>query len=357
MSKSLRFTVSESINDKNQPIQEGVFSRDWKGEEPMDHLMEQLQIGQISEEQALISGRHLLEAAPLNLELQNFVAGRLWRLDLRDEAAAMWGSAYELGASKIPKSFSGRIQWWELDNRPFLRCAYGHVLGLAHRGRHRQSLALAKKIMRWCPNDNLGVRYLIPDLQFASGDLNAALKSYLREVPEQPTLWYNAGLIAYRQGDYVKACTYLRRGIAGNPYVAEGLTGRIEISDHIYWHESNLHGTDFALDYLNMPSINWGDEERDFMDWLFNCSAVLMERAALTECHEGLTYERDIEKRARIGKRKMQLQEAIDDRTSVNLVQKVENRWGDQVWPWDRLGMRHPAKAIEASKQKRTDVL
>ena len=43
-------------------------------------------------------------------------------------------------------------------------------------------------------------------------------------------------MIAFRQGDYVAACTYLRRGIAANPYIAEGLTGRTVLSEHLYWH-------------------------------------------------------------------------------------------------------------------------
>jgi hypothetical protein len=39
----------------------------------------------------------------------------------------------------------------------------------------------------------------------------------------------------------VAACTYLRRGIAANPYIAEGLTGRTALTEHLYWHASNVH--------------------------------------------------------------------------------------------------------------------
>jgi hypothetical protein len=31
----------------------------------------------------------------------------------------------------------------------------------------------------------------------------------------------------------VAACTYLRRGIAANPYMAEGLTGRTVLTEHL----------------------------------------------------------------------------------------------------------------------------
>ena len=38
-------------------------------------------------------------------------------------------------------------------------------------------------------------------------------------------------------------------------------------------------------------------QEIGFVDWVFNSSAVLRERASLMEQHEGLTYERDAARR------------------------------------------------------------
>jgi hypothetical protein len=37
----------------------------------------------------------------------------------------------------------------------------------------------------------------------------------------------------------------------------------------------------------------WAPQEIDFVDWVFNSSAVLRERASLMDQHEGLTNERD----------------------------------------------------------------
>jgi hypothetical protein len=42
---------------------------------------------------------------------------------------------------------------------------------------------------------------------------------------------------------------------------------------------------------------DWSAEEIDFIDWVFNSSAVLRERSNLTDQHEGLTYERDAMRR------------------------------------------------------------
>ncbi len=340
MKNELKFTVSKDLDEDGREIMRGMFTRNWDSEEELDELHDQLELGEIEEADALKIARLELSANPDNLEWHNFYANRLWNLELRDQAAEGWQEAYELGYSKIPKGFKGIISWYELDNRSFLRCAHGHVLGLMHLKRFKEALALARKMMRWNKSDNLGVRYLIPDLQFAIGDLDSALQSYLQRAREQPTLWYSAALIAYRQGRFIQACTYLRRGIAGNPYVAEALTGRTIIYDHLYRHVSNLYGTDFALDYINSPIMPWRDDETDFVDWVFNCSLVLKERAELMECLEGLTYEHDYARRGPLVDKWQSLISGIDDSISEKLVRKVASRLRNEVWPWDRRGLK-----------------
>jgi len=178
-----------------------------------------------------------------------------------------------------------------------------------------------------------------------AGDYKGAMKSILKEAPNFPTLWYRAGLIAYREGDFVRACTYLRRGIAGNPYVAEGLTGRTLLADHLYFHSNDTRGCDWAIDYLQSPVNDWCDEEIDFVDWLFNCSDVLRERANFMENHEGLTYEHDFAARGQYVDWLFCPDERITDALSEQLVRKIVNRWGDAIWPWDRDGMNRPLKA------------
>lgn len=46
------------------------------------------------------------------------------------------------------------------------------------------------------------------------GDQHAALQEYLKGAPNSPAHWYQAALIAFREGDYVAACTYLRASTA-----------------------------------------------------------------------------------------------------------------------------------------------
>jgi hypothetical protein len=181
---------------------------------------------------------------------------------------------------------------------------------------------------------------LLGDIALLQGDHPSAMKEYLAGAPNLPAHWYQAALIAFREGDYVAACTYLRRGIAANPYIAEGLTGRTVLSEHLYWHASNAHGPEGAVDYLDSTGCNWTPEEIDFVDWVFNSSPVLKERAKIMALHEGMNYERDDEKRAPYAQRSLKFIDRITDTLSKKMVCKVKNRWDLEIWPWDRAKLR-----------------
>mgnify|MGYP007031242556 CR=1 FL=1 len=34
---------------------------------------------------------------------------------------------------------------------------------------------------------------------------------------------------------------------------------------------------------------------------------------------------------------------ALADTLSKKMVRKVKNRWGDEIWPWDREGFKRPS--------------
>jgi hypothetical protein len=96
-------------------------------------LIDKLEAGQLSHKQALMQARKLEATTPYNLEIQNFIANRLWALGLQDEATEVYERAYKQALAHIPKGFKGQITWSEVDNRPFLRLAHGTLLGLMHR--------------------------------------------------------------------------------------------------------------------------------------------------------------------------------------------------------------------------------
>lgn len=334
---ALGFTVTQEADPRGDKlVQFGRFSRDWSQEEELDRLLDDLDAKRVSDKQALLRAQKLSAKYPGNLEIQNFLGNRLWHLGMRDEAAEVWEKAYRQAATLIPKGYKGLISWLDIDNRSFLRIAHGYVLGLMHRGDGKTARTLARKLLAWCPSDNLGVRMLMGDISLMLGDRKSALKSFLNEAQYSPAHWYQAGQIAYREGDFIAACTYIRRGIATNPYIAEGLTGRTILHAHLYWHASNRNGPEWAADYLNAPTCQWAPEEIDFVDWVFNSAPVLLERATLMTQLEGLTYERDADKRELFARRSSFFVEEITDQLSESMVRKIKNRRGVEIWPWER---------------------
>jgi tetratricopeptide (TPR) repeat protein len=110
-----------------------------------------------------------------------------------------------------------------------------------------------EQMLAWCPMENIGVRFLLGGIALLQGDHQAALQEYPKGAPNSPAHWSQAALIAFREGDYVAACTYLRRGITANPYIAEGLTGRTVLTEHLYWHSSKVHGPMGRSTIWNLP--------------------------------------------------------------------------------------------------------
>ena len=174
------------------------------------------QYGQLSHKQALMQALKLEVTTPDNLEIQNFIAKRLWALGLRDQAADVYERAFRLAQAHIQKSYTGQITWSEVDNRSFLSLAHGTLLVLMDRRDGKVAMVLAWQMQAWCPMDNIGVRFLLGDIVL-QGDHHAALQEYLKVAPNSPAHWYQAALISFREGDYVAACTHLRRALPPTP--------------------------------------------------------------------------------------------------------------------------------------------
>ena len=72
---------------------------------------------------------------------------------------------------------------------------------------------------------------------------------------------------------------------------------------------------------------------------MFNSAAVLRERASLMDQHEGLTYERDALRREPFALRSSYFVNELTDDLSIEMVRKIQNRYGVDIWPWERAGL------------------
>ncbi|EFK7104443.1 tetratricopeptide repeat protein, partial [Escherichia coli] len=82
-----------------------------------------------------------------------------------------------------------------------------------------------------------------------------------------------------------------------------------------------------------------------FVNWLYNHSSVLHERAEIIKCAEMLMQEDDFEICESILRQQEKLRERIDETLSEKIVQKCRNMNGEYVWPWilpfSAAGMKH----------------
>ena len=86
-------------------------------------MIDSLEAGRISHKQGLLRAQKLLVKFPGQLEIQNFIANRLWSLEMRDEATDVREKAYRQAVATIAPGFKGQISWGEVDNRLCWSCA------------------------------------------------------------------------------------------------------------------------------------------------------------------------------------------------------------------------------------------
>ena len=109
-SKSSLAFIIETFDDPEtgEPTQYGRFSRNWQDEEALDALIDQLEVGHVTHKQALMQARKLEATTPDNLEIQNFIANRLWALGLQDEATEVYERAFRRARPTSPRATAAK---------------------------------------------------------------------------------------------------------------------------------------------------------------------------------------------------------------------------------------------------------
>jgi tetratricopeptide (TPR) repeat protein len=236
----------------------------------------------------------------------------------------------------IPEGFAGRIEWGHLDNRPYLRAMHAAVLGYMRLRRHQDAAVLVERMLAFNPNDNQGVRYLLGSELIRAGEPGRARSVIEAECGNYPPYQYELALLHLQAGQWIAAATALRRGFCANPYIAEVLCGTSDPMPLAIWHGSNLAEPETARDYVASYGALWlrRPDFVAFVRWLFQHSRVLGERSAVLACREELQWEREFKARSAVVDRLDQLEAAIDDALSKELVVQRADRQGRPIWPW-----------------------
>ena len=239
------------------------------------------------------------------------------------------------GNRLIPEGFTGEISWLHPENRPFLNALYAAILANVHLQHHQNAVMLIDKILAYNPSDNPGARWLLGPELLRSGDHERALCVLRQYADEFSPYWYELGLLHFINGEPVKAATAFRRGFAENTYIAEILCGNLYPFPLALWHDYSSE-PDTARQYYETFCPLWGKypEALLFVNWLYNQSGVLSERAEFMKCAEMLLRADDQEMNESIFQQRELLRERIDDRLSEEIVQKLRTLNGEEIWPW-----------------------
>lgn len=101
------------------------------------------------------------------------------------EAVATLDRFLNQAEALIPKAFRGRILWGQLSNRFYHRMLWLRMNMYRREASSRQAAAIARKLLRFNPNDNLGARYVLPLLLLPLGNPVAAQRETKRFAGEE----------------------------------------------------------------------------------------------------------------------------------------------------------------------------
>ena len=286
--------------------------------------------------------RELTEAAPEHIDARAHLGSVLLESEQLQEAAAEYERAFEIGSKALPTDFDGRIEWIRLDNRPFLRAAYGLALVRLKTGKRTEAIRLMEQLLRWNPNDNQSVRLSIGSEYLRAGHRTKAGKVLREHADEYPPYRYELGLLHLQKQKWAEAATSLRRGFVDNPYIAEILCGNPDPMPLPIWEGSNWQGVETAKVYVREYGELWRRtaDALEFLRWLHMHPRVMAERAAVIECRQELLWENDYNGRGLILDRERAVCSGIESTMSREIIKTRTDRSGQPMAPWKNLRAR-----------------
>jgi len=124
------------------------------------------------------------------------------------------------------------LYWGVLETRPYMRSLHGLGICNYKLGNKKlepnlldESLKIFNKMLKLNPNDNQGIRYLIPDVYQKKGDYDKSLKKYLKIIKDEGSdynsiLLLNLSILYYKLSDLQNAEKYFLKGMKKNKFYA-----------------------------------------------------------------------------------------------------------------------------------------
>jgi tetratricopeptide (TPR) repeat protein len=171
---------------------------------------------------------------------------------------------YRIGLRSIPENFAGRLPWIHLENRPFLRAAHGYGLGLEQERRHLEAVDVYEQVLSFNPNDNQGIRYLLPSL-YLKAQAPQKARAALEQHGADGMNLYTRCLVEIQDGRRREAVRWLCCGLSYNLHLPGiVLAGRREPGSEEAWGVA-MGSKQEAAQYLQETDGWLRKEPRDFL--------------------------------------------------------------------------------------------
>jgi tetratricopeptide (TPR) repeat protein len=223
-------------------------------------------------EQGRKSMKALIEKDPTFIDAYNSLGADFLKRDKDKKALEYYLQSYRIMEDFIPHDLTIEILWGTLGNRPFLRTLHG--LGLCYMKLHEinKAIELFEALLKYNPNDNQGVRYLLGDLHLANRNFEKALPYFEACCQEYPPCRYSYGACLFFEENYIEAIVQFWLGFYENIYIAHYILNNEPLIAYDCWHGTNFERPEIASDYYLSP-LNWWLSEsrlRQFLDDLYH---------------------------------------------------------------------------------------
>ncbi|TWU43302.1 Tetratricopeptide repeat protein [Novipirellula aureliae] len=222
-----------------------------------DGALEDLDMGDYKKARRIL--RKFIKRFPYHIDAYHHLG--IIETNLGHDARALkyFEMGYRIGILSIPKAFSGQLPWGFLRNRPFLRAAHGYGLALERERRHLEAVDVYEQILAFNPNDNQGIRYLLPSLYLEAKSPQKARASLEKHGADGTNL-YTRCLIEILDGRRREAVRWLCRGLSYNLYVPEIVLLRTEETSESQRYGVVIGSRDEAIEYVQ-ETEGWHREE------------------------------------------------------------------------------------------------
>ncbi len=232
--------------------------------EAFDNALEYWRKGQFDQAEILL--RSFIDKNPRHIDAFHHLSLLFEETSRELEAYLCCREATRIGLSALPEKFNwkkSRIEWLALENRPFMR-AY-HNLGLWYIKRSELDAAITvySRLLAVCPNDNLGVRYLLPELWLEKGDVLSIVRHCKAYADDGgPEIAYTYPLALILLGEVDKAKPLLVSATNTLPLVAKELKKKRHTRPKSSWSGGiTWGGADQAYEYWRCYGKYWAGSE------------------------------------------------------------------------------------------------